>query len=221
MRYWNWRPLNGPYNFGDELTGLVLDKVLPGESHQWVEPEEAQLIGVGSIIQTLRGRLAPGTAVWGSGGGYVPEDITEGLEVLAVRGPLTRDWCGLPADTPLGDPGLLLPLWYPPAKEKRYKLGVVRHMGDQRDFSYLNPDIVISSTDLPLDVVAQITSCEFVVSSGLHGFIVAYAYGIPAAPLIIGDGHKFTDFIYSLDRPLEQIQQDLLKAFEGWVSRRN
>lgn len=222
MRYWCWRPEEGRghyRNFGDELTGLVLDKLLPGQSHQWVQPEEAQLVGVGSVLNTLRGRLQPGTAIWGTGGGYHLEDITEGLEVLAVRGPLTRDNCGLPADTPLGDPGLLLPLWYPPAKEKRYRLGLVKHMGETRDLGYLQPDVVIDSTEMPLDVIEGITSCEYVVSTGLHGYIVAVAYGVPATPLPLGDGYKFADFLGSMDRPLEKFQQDLIGSLEGWVAR--
>jgi pyruvyltransferase len=220
MRYWCWRPKDNSYrNFGDELTGLLLDKLLPGQSHQRVEPEQAQLIGVGSVINTLRGRLQPGTAIWGAGGGYHPEDITEGLEVLAVRGSLTRDLCGLPADTVMGDPAFLLPLWYPPAKDKPHKFGLVRHMGDSRDLGYLKPDIVIKSTELPLDVIERITSCRFIISSGLHGWIVAMAYGIPSICLPLDDGNKFADFVGSLDRPLEQIQQDLLKSFSEWATR--
>ncbi len=48
--------------------------------------------------------------VWGCGGGGLPLDPNrKDVTFHAVRGPKTRDFYHLPADIPLGDPGLLLP----------------------------------------------------------------------------------------------------------------
>ena len=53
--------------------------------------------------------------VWGSGScGFDLPDLSDQDSILAVRGPLTRDWLGLPKCTPLGDPALLLPRIYTP-----------------------------------------------------------------------------------------------------------
>jgi pyruvyltransferase len=223
VKYWCWRPEEGkgPYrNFGDELTGLLLERIYPHVQHQWVQPEDAEIIGVGSVLYTLRGRLKPGTAVWGTGGGYYPEDATEGLEFLAVRGALTRDNLGLPADTPLGDPALLLPRFIPPAPKKLYKLGFVKHMGDDREHHFQR-DIDISCLQPPADVIQQITACERVISSSLHGWIVAYAYGIPCVPLPLDDGYKFMDFATTLGQPPETLSERLLGQLQEWVARRN
>jgi pyruvyltransferase len=220
MNYWNWRPQEKYRNFGDELTGLLLENIFPKQNHKWVEPEDADIVAVGSVLNTIRGRLKPGTAIWGSGGGYWPEDV-EGLEVLAVRGGLTRDLCELPPDTPLGDPALLLPLYIEPAA-KQYRLGLVRHMGDHRPHDTVGHDLEISCLQHPLDVIKQITSCERIVSSSLHGWIVAYAYGIPCVPVPLDDGNKFMDFMTSLgNQSLESQRERLLAPLLEWGSQRS
>lgn len=207
MKYWSWKPESG-VNFGDDITGYLLDKLVPGK-HEWVEPEEAEIIGAGSILDVYQGRFKEGTIVWGSGGGHNPENV-KGLRVLAVRGKLTRDRCDLPKDTPLGDPALLLPLIIQPSN-KKHRLGLVRHINDKREYN-IGHDIEISSNQSVEEVVRQITECETIFSTGLHGMIVAHAYGIPTVPCPPDDGNKFMDFISSLDRPLSDIQDGLLKA---------
>lgn len=219
MKYWNWRPVEKYRNFGDELTGLLLQHIFPNQNHQWVQPEEAEIIAVGSILNTIHSQLRPGTAVWGSGGGYFPEDVG-GLDILAVRGKLTRDYTGLPADTTLGDPAILLPLYISPSK-KEFNLGFVRHMADHRPTNF-TPDLEISCLQHPVDVIKQITSCNMIISSSLHGWIVAHAYGIPAVPLPLDDGNKFMDFESSLGiQSLEKQRELLLDRLLEWESQRS
>ena len=55
----------------------------------------------------------------------------------------------------------------------------------------------------PLDVIDQITSCRKILSSSLHGLIVADAYRIPNARLILsnlicGGDFKFDDYYKSV-----------------------
>jgi hypothetical protein len=50
----------------------------------------------------------------------------------------------------------------------------------------------------------QILACEHILSSSLHGIIVAHAYGIPAVQVqfsdrIFGDGVKYHDYFLSVD----------------------
>ena len=54
-------------------------------------------------------------------------------------------------------------------------------------------------------VIDEITSCMRIVSSSLHGIIVAHAYGIPALWVqnnyVDTDGFKFYDYFSSVDIP--------------------
>lgn len=66
--------------------------------------------------------------------------------------------------------------------------------------------------DFLRSVVDQITSCERIVSTSLHGVIVANAYGIPArwavvsdaSEAISGDGTKFEDYFRSVGLPVQE-----------------
>jgi exopolysaccharide biosynthesis predicted pyruvyltransferase EpsI len=55
-----------------------------------------------------------------------------------------------------------------------------------------------------MEILDQISSCELVVTSSLHGLICAHAYGIPTVwaksinPLI-GDNVKFYDYFQSVN----------------------
>ena len=103
-----------------------------------------------------------------------------------------------------------------------YKLGLVRHMGDNRPHDRVGHDVEISCLQHPLDVIKQITSCEMIVSSSLHGWIVAYAYGIPCVPLPLDDGNKFMDFMTSLgNQSLENQRALLLGSLLEWAAQRN
>ena len=75
------------------------------------------------------------------------------------------------------------------------------------DFAYTKqnyPDyhVINLKTKKPLEVAKQITECEYIISSSLHGCITAIAYGIPCAWVKIknklkGDDIKFYDFFES------------------------
>ncbi|RGY81624.1 hypothetical protein DXA18_05515 [Dorea sp. AM58-8] len=53
--------------------------------------------------------------------------------------------------------------------------------------------------DDPLQVVKEIAECRYIISSSLHGLIVADSLGIPNMYLVfgdrlLGDGYKFEDY---------------------------
>lgn len=79
---------------------------------------------------------------------------------------------------------------------------------DNTWLKHLNdPDVLILDIQSPnpFDFIDQVYSCEKIVSSSLHGLIVADAYGIPSLWLefsdkIVGKGFKFRDYFLSVKR---------------------
>ncbi|MDA7933542.1 polysaccharide pyruvyl transferase family protein [Akkermansiaceae bacterium] len=139
------------------------------------------ITGIGSII----GWSSGSRIVWGSGILFYNEKISNGF-FLAVRGQYTqRRLRNLGYEVPdvLGDPALLLPLVYHPEISKGYRLGVIPHHTHTEGLSHLasgDDVVVIDLLDNVETIIRRMLSCECVISTSLHGIIVAHAYGIPA-----------------------------------------
>lgn len=189
-----------PNNFGDVLTPYVLDYF--GIKHQYVERvDDADALCVGSIA-----RLAlPNQKVFGSGVIRKNELSNPSVDWKFVRGPLTRDnvlRCGGTCPEIYGDPALLLPLFCEESK-KKHKVGIVPHYQHYNKGLFNSSHFVIDIVrENPLEVAREISSCEKIISSSLHGIIAAHAYGIPAAWVgwtkLHGDGIKFHDYFQSV-----------------------
>ncbi len=196
--YW-W---DGHPNFGDGLTPWLLPRYGIIPVHRLAG--RARLAGVGSIIEFLPTDYTG--AIWGSG---LIRDVRFSLlhaEVLAVRGPLTRERIGAPPDVPLGDPGLLVSRWLEPSRAPRSKVGLLPH-GHHRSAAWteramrrLGADArLINVHQSPAKVARQISGCRTIVTSSLHGLVVADSYGIPAIwttlePALDGGEFKFHDY---------------------------
>ena len=202
-------------NMGDQLNRLVLDRLFGCEAEP-SGPEQADLFGIGSHLSLLAKvdpARKPPVAVWGTG--FISKLSTTaripktGVDIRAVRGELSRrvleEKLGRPLDVPTGDPGLLASLLFAEPVPKRYRLGVIPHFREQDDprfaeLAKLSPEsTVIDLTADPLAVIREIAACELVVSSSLHGLIVADSFGIPGLHVKVtdkvnGDGFKFRDY---------------------------
>ena len=171
--YWKYRK-----NFWDLLTTLLLEKFAHLDS-KWAEPKDAELVMVGSVLD----QLPNGWDGVIAGAGRLHEKTVRSFpnaKILAVRGPLTAK--GLKGNFALADPGLLADELVP-LRDKRYDLGIVPHWTDttlEHDprFTRYNPKI-IRVADNPLEVIQEIGYCKKIVSSSLHGIILADAFGIP------------------------------------------
>ena len=103
-----------------------------------------------------------------------------------------------------GDPALLLPLVYLPKVSFRYDVGIVPHISEYSFFRkrYSEYHVVDLHTTKVEQVIQEIVSCKMVLSTSLHGLIVAHAYGIPALWIkknnIGTDGIKFYDYFSSV-----------------------
>jgi pyruvyltransferase len=213
-----WRLL---YNFGDELNRLVLPPAFQ-QSIEWVPPSQAQVIGIGSIMELTLRRNA-NAAYWGTG---LRGDVTLSSQdiaclrrnSLAVRGPRTRDMLGLPMDTPVGDPALVLSR-IRGAKEwdRDGPVVLIPHFSSwskTEDVSYLrralgDPVLAAPNTAAPA-MLDLIESASCVVSSSLHGLIVADALGVPSVHLSGKNTNetsfKFQDYYMSTGKSSIQFQ---------------
>ena len=168
--------------------------------------KKPEILGVGSIIV---GDLS-NYVIWGSG--IISEKttlLTKPKEVLALRGFNTLKKIrevGGDCDV-FGDPVLLFPEIYSAENSvKKYKYGIVPHFKDkssigiQKIHDLQNPEIKIIDIQSGIeDFVNDILSCENILSSSLHGLILAEAYGIPTCRLVfseklLGGDFKFYDY---------------------------
>ena len=201
-----WMQSPFPGNFGDILTPWLLER-LTGTPPRRAREKHAGL-AIGSIVRFAR----TGTPVWGSGALRPSDTIAPDARYCAVRGPLTRDLArqaGGAAPDVLGDPALLAPRFYRPDVAKRHDLGVILHH-EHRDLGLDAPDAlsidVLRAGDAGLEAfIREVLSCRRILSSSLHGLIVAHAYGVPAAWLDLNDRRgvpggrfKFDDYFRSV-----------------------
>ncbi len=194
----------GHTNFGDQMAPFLLQAVT-GEVPIWAPGRyQGKILGIGSLLHHIQ----DGDVVWGTGAiRNSPVKPPPNARILAVRGPLTRNL--LHADVPeiYGDPALLLPRHYDQPQEKLYDVGVIPHYLD-KSFMQLPDDPCILTIDVQVDwraVIDQIRQCSSIVSSSLHGLIVAEAYGIPATWVSAGDrlaggAFKFHDYYLATGR---------------------
>ncbi len=123
--------------------------------------------------------------------------------VRATRGPVSERLLngGARGSGVYGDPVWLLPRFYRPKIEKKWKLGAILHLSELSDRSYearphdhlmryaippeLAADIRLITTVTAIGVpplqakIDEILACERIVSTSLHGMVIAESYGVP------------------------------------------
>ena len=198
-------------SMNDNLVFAISGKRFPVVNHTHKNTNnDIVLIAIGSILQWA----TPQTIVWGSGFISAKSSIhAQPLKICAVRGPLSRQRVldlGYKCPEVYGDPALLYPRYYHRHQTKKHKLGLVAHYIDRHDAQFQR--LVRSGKVLDINVkgnvngvIDQINSCERIVSSSLHGLILADAYGIPSTWIkitdkVIGNGFKFRDYFASVGR---------------------
>jgi hypothetical protein len=212
-------------NFGDVLTPLLLDYF--DVRCEWASAESANLIGIGSICEKIP--IDFSGIIWTAGnlkGAH--RNRFPDARVVALRGKLThkRTKCGPSNEIMLGDGGLLCHLLAPRVR-KRYKLGIIPHYVDEdhealKRVASSNGNIcLIDVCDDPHAVIRRVAQCENILSSSLHGLVLADSLHIPnrwfkAFGNVLGDGFKFRDYysVFGLERaePLVMLPTDNLDS---------
>lgn len=229
-------------NMGDLLNVLILERCFGCrvERHSCLTGEMCaigsclgQYVYHGTVPMRLRqavsGLIRPHVSVWGTG--FINYSDCEGrffrrhMDFLAVRGELTRRsverMTGRRLDIPTGDAGILASMLLEEVPSKEYDIGIVPHICDLQDPAALELPgryenaCLINVKDDPLQVVRQIAKCRTLLSSSLHGLIVADSFGIPNLHAVfsdrpLGDGYKFDDYYSAYGLP--HIFRDLQTA---------
>jgi pyruvyltransferase len=200
-------------NFGDLLSPWLVGRVAE-RPVVFAPSRQPSFVAVGSVVTRARS----GSVVWGSGsfGSERRSLFNSGAQYLAVRGPLTRSrLLDVNIDCPrvYGDPALLVPMHYWPEVEQTHEVGIVIRHSEHlwRDVDSDNGVKIIdfASSDIET-VLREMLSCQRIISSSLHGLIIADAYGIPNAWLGTdgraggsrpnGGEFKYIDYFASVDK---------------------
>lgn len=206
-------------NVGDILNPYLIERISHRETFLVKSRTKKHILPIGSIMHFGTKK----SIVWGSGiihpDQVPPIEVLKKIQYTAIRGHLTKAElekyninCN---NIPLGDPAVLLPIYYTPKTvEKRFKVGIVPHFIDAANpllKEYVNDEnfLIIDVMQNPENFIDQLVSCEFILSSSLHGLILSDSYQIPNAWVkfskkVIGGNFKFQDYYTTTnkDNPL-------------------
>lgn len=192
-------------NFGDALTPWLIKK-LTGTAPIYTKAgaNYNHHIVSGSMLNHANEH----STVWGAGIANWSDGVNPKAKLRAVRGPLSRMraiTCGAECPEVLGDPALILPKLYSSKSKVEHELGMIPHYVDQWRVNewYRDKFHIINITDPIETVIDEVAKCKKIISSSLHGLIVAHAYGIPAVwakfgDSIEGDDTKYRDYFLSV-----------------------
>ena len=203
-------------NFGDLLSFYIFEK-LTGFQHVYCDiinksNTDTHYMSNGSIIKYSN----KNTIIWGSGTITQNIDKIDYRKVYCLRGPRTRNallkyYTKEEIPEKYGDPALLTSFLYKPKTGKKYKIGIIPSIIDYKEISelFINRtdlcviNLSINKTNKDIEAVLElIQSCEFILSSSLHGIIVSNAYNIPVVRFehnkLAGDDTKFIDYFESV-----------------------
>lgn len=221
-------------NMGDLLNKVMLEAVF-GIEVKRADIYQSNLTAIGSSMsdnlfsdnkykaikqQLYRPFMEREHHIWGTGflsylNGHDNQFLFKNVHIHSLRGELTRKRVEVilhkNLDVPLGDGGLLADQWVKPMTEKKYRIGIIPHFREKDHplisemLRFYSDSVLVDLEDPPVEVVQKIASCELILSSSLHGLIIADSYHIPNRHMrlypfgerIAGDGYKFADYYSS------------------------
>lgn len=211
-------------NIGDTLSPVIVNWMLHREGIDGLKKIKGtkHLLAVGSVIG--RGRFD--ATVWGSG---ILKERSKWVlkkqhrfrkyEICAVRGPVTRNAflnAGYRCAEIYGDPAILMPeIYRKEIKRKKYDVSLILHhrtevsdRSEENAYQLAVPShihIIDPKTDDYKFFIDEILASKYVISSSLHGIILAESYEIPAVFLNWGmkdQTIKFEDWYLSTKRKM-------------------
>jgi len=218
-----------PYNMGDYLGNVIVNWMLEkrGLSLDDYVEKKKHLFTVGSgAVKSYQNMT-----LWGSGveceipnrlRRFFQKSWFRKLDIRAVRGPMSRDYLtklGHKCPEVYGDPAILMPLIYTGQGKKKYDFSIIPQLVTEKRIREQYPDahIISMNTDDYKGVIDQIVQSRLIVSSSLHGVILADVYGVPSiwyrglGPDI---DFKYKDYYASTGRTVEHIPVSVEEALQ-------
>lgn len=214
---------NGVNNLSNQLNYLVMKGLKI--KHMNTHFSRCNFIAVGSLLDQFflarddMPKSQQPVKVWGSGflaypqevnaPNPAPEQFIAPMEIYALRGKLSQERCAKIlgkelGDIALGDPGLLAGRFFEyKSVAKKYDVGFIPHHSELAGFGASLRSLkkytstVIDSTQNMSDVLRQIAACRAIVSSGLHGLVVADSFNIPNRRMILSRAPVVSDFKFN------------------------
>lgn len=166
------------------------------------------------ILKKISGIFFPEVYIWGTGFvSYKEKDekiYKKKIKFCAVRGELSKKRIEKLTgqnikNMPTGDAGILASYLLDSKIEKKYSVGIIAHYKEKNEKVFdtlLNKfpnSVIIDVQDTPLNVTRKIAECECIISSSLHGLIIADSLRVPNIHIVVtnnllGDGFKFDDY---------------------------
>ena len=230
-----WR---GEYNLGDALNLELVERFF-GFKVDYKNVQEAELLAIGSILgwglpPSLEMNFAnlekikKPLKIWGSGFirqpsqiGLNPMKFSREIEIYALRGRKTKavlekvleqDLSGIV----LADPGILAEKLINKTQiQKIYDVGIIPHHTEVNLESFkqlqeaIPNSILIDVHHSCMENLEKIAQCHCILSSAMHGLIIADGMGIPNIRVIctktmaVGQNWKFEDYysVYDMPKP--------------------
>ncbi|QCZ94444.1 polysaccharide pyruvyl transferase family protein [Salinimonas iocasae] len=208
--FW-WQSKKDPRpNIGDFVAYDLVNRIIAMKGKMITDKlsHDNKLVSVGSVLHFAN----TGDTIWGTGLNKKMDDKVnrfKQLDVRAVRGPLTREYLmnrGIDVPAVYGDPAILLPYFYPKSlmqKGEAREYIVINHMNDDMSHYEGHEDALVTPMQYPGSFIESIVNSKRVISSSLHGVIIAEAYGIPAVFLDSNSGEsmfKYEDYYQGTGR---------------------
>lgn len=189
-------------NFGDALSPLICEAI-SGRKVIYAKPAKADMIAIGSLLHRLKEAwFTHRVHVWGTGYIEQPQVHKSRHHYHAIRGQLSASAISNQQIDTLGDPGLLAGVLLPEEKRlnKKYRIGLVAHYKDKSNpliKALIDRHSDICEIDIfspPLSFLQQLSQCEIILSSAMHGLIAADALGIPNGWIKLSESLRGNDF---------------------------
>lgn len=213
-------------NAGDLLNVNIMKQIFHIDVEHTRSAVEADIVGLGSCLASFQYQRPFRMAlheivnksvvhhVWGTGFMYEEKEkeprFIHKVVFHALRGELSKKRVEKITGKSLGaiplcDGGILAAELFDKRIEKKYELGIIPHFREQDEplfqemMKNSKRSVMINLRNDPLKVCEQIGSCDYILSSSLHGLIISDSFHIPnlyvkVSDKLAGDGFKFRDY---------------------------